>query len=259
MNLCVIPARGGSKRVPRKNIRAFAGRPMIGWPIQAALDAGCFARVVVSTEDAEISEVARAQGAQVLPRPPELADDFATTLDVMRHAAGALQAGRFPPLFQGGAKGGSCTFGKANHPPLTPPSTKEGDILICCLYATAAFTTPGDLLAGLAALEGDASADYAFSVAPYPHPVQRALALTPAGRVEALYPEHRATRTQDLPPAYHDAGAFYWGRAAAWAAQKPVHGPGSIPLPLPPERVCDIDTPQDWARAEALFKALRAS
>ncbi|HBH25822.1 MAG TPA: pseudaminic acid cytidylyltransferase [Rhodospirillaceae bacterium] len=225
MNICVIPARGGSKRIPRKNIRDFAGRPMIAWPIQAALDAGCFARVVVSTEDAEIARTARAAGAEALDRPAEIADDYATTLDVMRHAAGAL----------------------------------PGAEVLCCLYATAAFTTPGDLLAGKKALEDDPDADYAFSVAPYPHPVQRALRLTHGGRVAPCHPEHTTTRTQDLEPLYHDAGAFYWGRAAAWATQKPVHGPGSIALPLPPHRVCDIDTEEDWARAEALFKALRAS
>lgn len=228
--IAIIPARGGSKRVPRKNIKAFHGQPMIAYSIQAALESGLFARVVVSTDDAEIAEVARSWGAEVpFVRPAELADDHAGTVEVIQHAVAALRE-------QG-----------------------EDFAYACCLYATAPFVTPADLARGLEALEGHPDKAYAFTVTDYASPVQRALRLRPDGGVESLYPEFYETRSQDLEPAFHDAGQFYWGRTQAWAQGAPLHAPHSLPVRLPRHRVQDIDTPEDWQRAEVLFAALGAA
>lgn len=227
MRLAVIPARGGSKRIPRKNIKPFGGRPIIEWSIEAALYSGCFDRVVVSTDDEEIAVAARACGAEVpFMRPAALADDYAGTLAVMRHAVDACAVDR--------------AAGR-----------------VCCIYATAPFLLAEDLRRGLQILE-QSDADYAFSVTSFAFPIQRALRLTPQGRVEMFNPEHFTTRSQDLEEAWHDAGQFYWGRAAAWLDEAPLFGRGAAPVILPRHRVQDIDTPEDWLRAEWLFRAMRA-
>lgn len=225
MRLAVIPARGGSKRIPRKNIRPFGGRPMIAWSISAALDSGCFSRVIVSTDDAEIAGVARDCGAEVpFLRPATLSDDHTPTSPVIAHAISACG--------------------------VTDPAAA-----VCCLYATAPFVQAADLRRGLELLESS-GAEFAFSVTSYAFPIQRALRLTPAGRVEMFQPEHFATRSQDLQEAWHDAGQFYWGRAAAWTSGRPIFGPDSLPVRLPRHRVQDIDTPEDWERAEWLLRAM---
>lgn len=226
MNLGVIPARGGSKRIPRKNIRAFAGRPMIAWSIGAAIESGCFDRLIVSTDDEEIAEISRQWGAEVpFLRPAELSDDYATTSDVIRHAIDwCAQDDRMPER-------------------------------VCCLYATAPFLRADDLTQGLDLLE-EREADFAFSATSYAFPVQRAIRLTPEGRVEMLMPEQFGTRSQDLEEVYHDAGQFYWGRSQAWLSGKPVFSSCATAVILPRYRAQDIDTPDDWLRAELMFKAL---
>lgn len=228
MKLAIIPARGGSKRIPRKNIKPFCGKPMIAWSIEAALQSGCFDRVVVSTDDAEIAEVARQHGAEVpFLRPAELSDDHAGTLPVIRHAVEwFIERG-------------------------------ESVEQTCCLYATAPFVRAEDLRRGLALLQAE-DCDYAFSVTSYAFPIQRAIRINAAGRVEMFSPEHFNTRSQDLEEAYHDAGQFYWGRAEAWQQGRVIFGPRSLPLLLPRHRVQDIDTVEDWVRAEWLFKAMQA-
>ena len=224
MSLCVIPARGGSKRIPLKNIRAFHGRPMIGWSIAAARASGLFDRVVVSTDDAGIAEVALAEGAEVpFLRPAELANDHAATVPVIGHAVTAL---------------GLAT-----------------DTPVCCLYATAPFVTAADLAEGARLLALGAS--YAMAVTRFDYPIQRALRRAEDGSVAMMDPAQMLVRSQDLEPAWHDAGQFYWARAATWAAGLPVFGPGARGVALPSHRVVDIDTPEDWDRAEALFALLR--
>ncbi|UVO19521.1 pseudaminic acid cytidylyltransferase [Stutzerimonas stutzeri] len=226
MKLAIIPARGGSKRIPRKNIKLFCGKPMIAWTIEAALQSGCFDQVVVSTDDAEIAEVARQHGADVpFMRPTELSDDHTGTIPVIRHAIEwFIQQGH--------------TVEQA-----------------CCLYATAPFVTVEDLNRGMQVLQGN-DCDYAFSVTSYAFPIQRALRINERGRVEMVNPEHFNTRSQDLEEAFHDAGQFYWGRADAWLQGKQIFSPDALPVLLPRHRVQDIDTPEDWARAEWLFKAM---
>lgn len=228
MRLAVIPARGGSKRIPRKNIKPFCGKPMIAWSIEAALASGCFDAVIVSTDDAEIAEVAKTHGAQVpFMRPAELSDDHTGTIPVIRHAVQWFaESGQRPDE-------------------------------VCCIYATAPFVTADSIRKGLSVLQ-QTSADYAFTVTSYAFPIQRAVHLTESGRLEMFQPEQFNTRSQDLEEAYHDAGQFYWGVADAWLESRPLFGCGSVPVLMPRHRVQDIDTSEDWQRAEWMFKAMLA-
>lgn len=224
--VAIIPARGGSKRIPGKNLKLFNGLPMIAWSIRAARAAGCFARVVVSTDSPAIAEVALAEGAEVpFMRPAALADDYTSTLAVVCHALEQL------------------------------PSAE----LACCLYATAPLVQPRYLREGLATLQAHPGSAYAFSVCSFGFPVQRALVLNGAGAVQAMYPEFRNTRSQDLPTAYQDAGQFYWGRREAWLGGEVIFSAASRPVVLPRHLVQDIDTDEDWLRAEWLHRALLAS
>lgn len=224
--VAVIPARGGSKRIPRKNIRPFFGRPMIAWPIAAALASGVFDRVVVSTDDEEIAETARACGAETpFRRPAELADDLTPTQPVMAHAIAALG---------------------------------EEVAIACCIYPTAPLLEPQVLRRGLETLNARPDKAYALGVTSFAFPVQRAVRITTDGALEALYPEFRTTRSQDLEPAYHDAGQFCFGRAEAWTAAVPVFSAEALPVILPRRMVQDIDTPEDWEMAERLFALAHA-
>jgi pseudaminic acid cytidylyltransferase len=227
MRLAVIPARGGSKRIPGKNIKPFCGKPIIAWSIEAALQSGCFDRVVVSTDDAEIGVIAQQYGAQVpFMRPAELSNDYIGTVPVVRHAIE--------------------WFNNQGHMP----------IQVCCLYPTAPFVQATDISHGLDVMNS-AGSDYAFSVTSYPFPIQRAVRINLLGRVEMFSPEHFNTRSQDLEDAYHDAGQFYWGRATAWLAGKGIFGPHAAAIQLPRYRVQDIDTVEDWQMAEYLFRAVK--
>lgn len=226
MRLAVIPARGGSKRIPRKNIRPFAGSPMISWSIRAAIKSGCFDRIIVSTDDDEIAQVAKDHGAEVpFLRPPGLSGDHTPTVPVIAHAV---------------------------HWQNTHANAASE---VCCIYATAPFLRAEDLQLGLKTLQ-KTGASYALSVTKYAFPIQRAIRVTPEQRVEMFNPEHAVTRSQDLEEAWHDAGQFYWGRAECWLAQDALFEPHSAPVTLPPYRVQDIDTPDDWDRAEWMFRAM---
>lgn len=227
MKLAVIPARGGSKRIPRKNIKLFGGLPMIAWSIRAAIESRCFDRIIVSTDDHEIADVATTHGAQVpFMRPAELSDDHTGTIPVIAHAVD--------------------WHNQHGH------AASE----VCCIYATAPFVQASDLQRGLQVLRSS-GAEYAFSVTSYGFPIQRAIRITPEQRVEMFQPEHFNTRSQDLEEAWHDAGQFYWGRAEAWLARQPLFSRASAPVPLPRHRVQDIDTHEDWERAEWMLKALQ--
>lgn len=222
MRIAVIPARGGSKRIPRKNIKPFCGKPMIAWSIEAAKSSGLFGRIIVSTDDAEIAEVAKQWGAEVpFMRPEALSNDHAGTTPVVAHATQwALDQG-----FDVSA--------------------------VCCIYATAPFVQTDDLKRGWEALNsGDW--DYAFTVTDFAAPIFRSFKQTAEGGVEMFFPEHFATRSQDLPAALHDAGQFYWGRPVAWLKDKRIFDRRSKPVMIPRWRVQDIDTPDDWERAEIL-------
>ncbi|MBP5949069.1 pseudaminic acid cytidylyltransferase [Pseudomonas sp. P42] len=224
-NIAIIPARGGSKRIPRKNLAPFDGVPMIVRSIRTALDSGLFDQVVVSTDDEEIAEVARVHGADVpFLRPADLADDFTGTAAVIVHALQQL------PAFD----------------------------YACCVYATAPLLQARYLRQGFELLAQQPDKSFAFSVCNFGFPVQRALTLDGQGALTALYPEFRNTRSQDLPEAFQDAGQFYWGRTDAWLRGEVVYSPVSLPVILPRHLVQDIDTPEDWKRAEYLYAALKA-
>ncbi len=229
MNICVIPARGGSKRIPHKNIRHFRGKPIIAYSIAAARDSGCFDRIIVSTEDPEIRETANTFGAETpFERPAELSDDFAGTGDVMAHAvAWARDAGL--------------------------------DIAYaCCVYATAPLLMPEFLRESYDLIRADPALEYCFSATEYSAPIQRALKCRTDGRAEMFDPEQFVARSQDLEPAYHDAAQFYWGTADAWLTDSRIFLRAPLIYPLPRSHVEDIDTPEDWRRAELMHQALNA-
>lgn len=226
MKIAVIPARGGSKRVPRKNIKDFCGRPMIYWSINVAQESKLFDHIIVSTDDEEIAEIARKCGAETpFMRPQELADDLTPTVPVVAHAIeSCIDLGWIADY-------------------------------ACCIYPCAPFLQVGDLLVALE-LAHFRKADFVYPVAEYAHPIQRAMRQLPGGGMQFLYPQFELTRTQDLEKSYHDAGQFYWGKASAWLANKKMHTAG-LGMPIPNWRVVDVDTEDDWIRAEMMFKALR--
>lgn len=224
--IAVIPARGGSKRIPRKNIKPFAGKPMIAYAIEAAWASGLFTHVVVSTDDPEIGAVSRSYGAETpFSRPAELADDHTPTVPVIAQAIAACEA-----------LGWSAEF-------------------VCCIYPGVPFIQQADLKATLQMLQETPEADYSFPVTAFPSAIQRALQRAASGRMAAIFPEYELVRTQDLEPAYHDAGQFYWGRRSAWDSNPRIHN-GGTGLVIPNWRVVDIDTPEDWVRAETIFQSL---
>ncbi|MCV2533356.1 pseudaminic acid cytidylyltransferase [Enterobacter wuhouensis] len=227
MNVAIIPARGGSKRIPRKNIKEFCGKPMIAWSIEAAQKSGVFDRIIVSTDDEEIAEVAREYGAEVpFMRPAELSNDYAGTIPVIHHAADWLISQGAKPDY------------------------------VCCIYATAPFIQAEDLEKGLELIKKKNS-DYCFSVTSFPYPIQRALKINDDNQISMFDPEQFNVRSQDLVEAWHDAGQFYWGNIDAWLSEKAVFKSHATPLILPRERVQDIDTLEDWRLAELMFEINR--
>lgn len=226
MKIAVIPARGGSKRIPRKNIKPFCGKPMIAWSIEAARASGLFGRIIVSTDDTEIAAVAKEWGAEVpFVRPEELSNDHAGTTPVVAHATQwALDQ-------------------------------KIDLSAVCCIYATAPFVRTEDLKRGWEVLDSG-SWDYVFTVTDFAAPILRAFKQTVDGGIEMFFPEHFSTRSQDLPMAFHDAGQFYWGRPDAWIGGRRIFDKFSRTVFIPRWRVQDIDTRDDWKRAEILAKLI---
>ncbi|MGE4318687.1 MAG: pseudaminic acid cytidylyltransferase [Deferribacterales bacterium] len=227
--IAVIPARGGSKRIPRKNIKDFHGKPLIAYSIQAALDCGMFDRVVVSTDDEEIAETAKKYGAEVpFVRPKELADDFTGTADVVNHAVEFYE--------------------------------KQGIVYdyVCTIYATAPFIRAEYLAEGYKLLK-NSDAVNAFSCASMPFPVQRTFAITEDGRAEMFQPECYSMRSQDLKEAYQDAGQFYWTHRKRQKEHtgEVMFSRVSIPVVIPRYLVQDIDTPEDWQRAELMYEVIQ--
>jgi len=226
MKIAVIPARGGSKRIPRKNIKTFCGKPMVAWSIDAAKASHLFDHIIVSTDDEEIAEIARAYGAQTpFTRSADLSNDMVGTMPVVAHATQwALDQG----------------FSVA---------------AVCCLYATAPFVQSDDLMRGLELLESGGW-NYVFTVTPFAAPIFRSFQQTDNGGVEMFFPQYMETRSQDLPVALHDAAQFYWGRTEAWLECRPVFHRQSCPLLIPRWRVQDIDTEEDWMRAEIMAASI---
>lgn len=227
MNLCIIPARGGSKRIPKKNIKEFCGKPMIAWPIAAAQKSALFEHVIVSTDDEQVARVAETYGALVpFCRPANLSDDYTTTMPVINHAIREVK----------------------KHLGLQPEN-------ICVIYATAAFIQVDDLKQGFNQLI-NSQTDYVFSITKFSYPIQRALKLNNSGEINMLQPQHNLTRSQDLETTYHDAGQFYWGRTESFLQEREIFSHLSMPIILPNWRTIDIDSAEDWKRAELLFRTL---
>jgi pseudaminic acid cytidylyltransferase len=224
MNIAIIPARGGSKRIPRKNIKKFCGKPMIAYAISASKESGLFEHVVVSTDDEEIAQIANVFGAETpFSRPAELANDYTATVPVIAHAINACR-----------------NLGwKFNQ--------------VCCIYPAVPFIQIDDLRDSLA-LMNKGESDYCYPVTEYPSTIQRALKLLNNGKMKPFYPEFELIRTQDLESTYYDAGQFYWGNTDAWLTNSKIHSSG-LGYAIPNWRVIDIDTPGDWLRAEILFNA----
>jgi len=226
MNVAMIPARGGSKRIPRKNIKAFHGKPIIAYSIEAAINSGLFDEVIVSTDDQEIAAVAENYGAKVpFFRPDELSDDFATTVDVIKHT-------------------------------LDWYAEQSIDVSnICCIYATAPFIKQAALVEGYQAITQHGY-QYAFAATEFSFPIQRAIKVAENGAVSMFHSEHLNTRSQDLEKAYHDVGQFYWGHASAFIDGLPLYSPDAYAVIIPDSDARDIDTPNDWAFAESLYQLM---
>ena len=224
MRVAIIPARGGSKRIPRKNIKNFSGRPIISWSIEAAISSKCFDRVIVSTDDEEIAEVARQYGASIpFMRPLEISNDFANTSDVVRHAIEMLDSA-----------------GNQIHE-------------VCCLYATAPFVRSADIKDGLRLLT-EKQCEYVYVATTYGYPIQRALQLNTKGSLIPLNFEGFNNRSQDFPKIYHDAGQFYWAHSRTWMTINDIFTKHSFPIIIARDQAQDIDDLEDWKLAEKLFK-----
>ncbi|MBU1196537.1 MAG: pseudaminic acid cytidylyltransferase [Proteobacteria bacterium] len=224
--LAIIPARGGSKRIPGKNIRLFCGKPIIAYSILAAQKANIFDRIIVSTDDEKIANTAMEWGAQVpFKRPQNLADDYTTTIDVIKHA---IQW---------------CN------------DNNEHYDYTCCIYATAPFIRDQDLKKGYELLVNSPN-NFAFPVTGFASSIFRALKLTKENQMKMFWPEHIDTRTQDLPEAYHDVGQFYWGKTNAFLKSRSIFEDQSCPIVIPRYLAQDIDTYEDWDQAELFYKLL---
>jgi len=227
MIVAIIPARGGSKRIPGKNIRPFEGKPIISYSIDAAKKADVFDRIIVSTDSDEIADVARSYGAEVpFVRPAEIADDYTGTSEVIIHALSWL-------------KNNSCDVN-----------------YICCIYPMAPLIQPHYIRQGYNLIQ-DAGVATVCSVATYSYPIFRSLKLNKSGRIEMIWPENYEKRSQDLPEAYHDAGQFYWADVKRFLVEKSFFSKDSLPVVLPRFLVQDIDTEEDWGVAEKMYRLVQ--
>jgi N-acylneuraminate cytidylyltransferase len=228
-SLAIIPARAGSKRIPKKNIREFKGKPMIAWSIETALASKLFDEVVVSTDDSVTAKIARDYGATTpFIRPKNLADDHATTAEVMAHAADWV-ADHFD----------SCEY-------------------LCCIYATAPFLHADDLREGLFQLT-TSHVGYTYAVSEFDYSPYRALSKSEDGLYSLQQQTFAATRSQDLPKLYHDAGQFYWSTVKQCQLNLNILSCSGIGIPISRMRSQDIDTEEDWRMAELIFESAKAN
>ena len=228
MNICVIPARGGSKRIPRKNIKDFLGKPIIAYSIEAAIKSNCFDEVIVSTDNKEIAELGIKYGAQApFVRPDEISDDFSSTLVVVKHA-------------------------------IEQQSIESNIENVCCLYATAPFINAKTINDSYEEFI-KSNACYCLGITSFPFPIQRAIKVSSKNRLAMFNKKSIQIRSQDLETAYHDAGQFCWGKASAFKNELSIYSDLTIPFILPRHLTQDIDTMEDWVRAETMFKLLQSN
>jgi pseudaminic acid cytidylyltransferase len=224
-SVAIITARGGSKRIPRKNIKSFLGHPIIKYSIDSALNSGCFDEVMVSTDDKEIADVALSCGATVpFFRSPENSNDYASTPAVIEEVLNSYK--------QNG----------------------KNFLYACCIYPTAPFITAQRLQKGFKLLQ-ETNADYVIPVTKFSYPIQRAIKIV-NDRMEMFWPKHYTSRSQDLTPAYHDCGQFYWMKSESILQRKPFFSEGTVPLVVPELEVQDIDNPEDWKMAELKYQLI---
>lgn len=222
--IAIIPARGGSKRIPKKNIRLISGQPAISYPINLAKNSGLFQKVFVSTDDNEIAEVSRRLGA-VIPfiRRPELSGDFTTTIDVISDAAKLLiQQGNYFDY-------------------------------ICCIYPVTPLLKMERLYEAFDTLNNGVW-DYVFPAIEFSSPVERGLQKSKSGQVKFTHEEYLNVRTQDIEASFHDAGQFYFGKTEAWINKKPILNGNSTFIELNKYEVLDVDNFQDWEFMDKLLK-----
>lgn len=218
--VAIVPARGGSKRIPKKNIRTFLGRPLISYSLNCLIESNLFEEIIVSTDDEEIAKVAESQGpCRVVQRPKDLADDYATSSEVISHAAKSLGL---------------------------------VDEVICCAYPTAPLMAVADLQSGFD-LFASGKWQYVFAATNYRYPVQRSFTRQDGGGLQMLDPAAYLSRSQDLTPVFHDVGWFYWAQASTWRDQSTIFSAQSSFVEIPANRAIDIDTEEDWKMAEAMY------
>lgn len=224
--ICLIPARGGSKRIPRKNIKQFRGKPLISWTIETALKSNCFENIIVSTDDNEIADLSISFGAQIpFLRPSQLSDDYSSTMDVM-HFMVEYIAKKMPEIKY-----------------------------VCCVYATAPLIIPEDIKNSYNLLRKNKNDQILFGATSYDYPIQRALILDSENNSSMLDKKYLFSRSQDLIETFHDAGQFYWGSIDAWMKTKSILEEGKAYI-IPRWRVQDIDCEEDWKRAETIHKLI---
>jgi pseudaminic acid cytidylyltransferase len=225
MKIAIIPARGGSKRIPKKNIKDFCGKPMIVWAIEKAIKSNCFDEIIVTTDDTEIMETANEHGAKTpFKRSKKLSDDHTITVPVIANA-----------LLECEALGWNIDYA-------------------CCIYPCSPFIETEDLKLSF---EKMIAGNYKFiyPITEYKHPIQRSIKFNKNNMVEFKFPEYELTRTQDLEKLYHDTGQFYWGTRGAWIENGRMHIDGTAYV-IPSWRVVDIDNEDDWIRAELMHKTI---
>ena len=227
MIIAIIPARGHSKRIPNKNIKLFAGKPIISYSINAAKSTEIFDEIIVTTDSEKIAHTARTCGANTpFVRPSELSDDYTPTAPVVIHALQWLKD-----------RGKTVDY-------------------FCCIYPAAPFLKAKHIIKGFELLRRE-DAITAFCVTTFPSPIFRALKIDENGNVRMFWPEHENSRSNDLPEAYHDAGQFYWGNTKRFLTEKKLFSSDSVPVILPRYLVQDIDTPEDWETAEKMYSVLQ--
>ena len=227
MKVAIIPARGGSKRIPKKNIKNFLGKPIISYSIETAINTNLFDKVIVSTDSDEIAKVAIKYGAETpFVRPKKFADDFTGTHEVIRHAVNWLEN-----------KGEKIDY-------------------ICCIYPTAPLIEKNDILRGFDLIKSG-KWDSIMAATNFSYPIFRSFKKLTNGGLKMIFPEHYKSRSQDLPNVYHDAGLFYWAKPEIWKKKSQGYNEKNSIVEIPNHRVQDIDTFEDWEKAELIYKILR--
>jgi pseudaminic acid cytidylyltransferase len=228
MILGVIPARSGSKRIPLKNIKNFFGKPILAYSIESAKASGVFDKIIVSTDDEAVAKVAREHGAEApFLRPDDISGDFSPVASVAKHAIQYYED--------------ECLAVD----------------MACVLFATAPFMKAEYIRKGYELMREHPEKSFALSVTPFTFPIKRGLRINDQGELDALWPEHYLTRSQDLESCYHECGQFFWGRSESFLEEKMTYSPDSLPVVIPEHLVHDIDTEQDWVRCEHLYFALK--